>query len=83
MVFNNPVRYAGEPVAAVAAVDRHTAEDALDLIEVEYEPLPFVLDARDALADDAPLVHEDGNVAGGRPLVYERDGGERGQALGE
>ena len=72
MVFNNPVRYAGEPVAAVAAVDRHTAEDALDLIEVEYEPLPFVLDARDALADDAPLVHDDGNVAGGRPLVYER-----------
>ncbi len=72
LIFNNPVRYAGEPVAAVAAVDRHTAEDALDLIEVEYEPLPFVLEARDALADDAPQLWDDGNVAGGRPLVYER-----------
>jgi CO/xanthine dehydrogenase Mo-binding subunit len=72
MVFNNPVRYAGEPVAAVAATDRHIAEDALDLIEVEYEPLPFVLEARAALEADAPLVHEEGNLAGGRPLVYER-----------
>lgn len=72
MVFNNPVRYVGEPVAAVAAIDRHVAEDALDLIEVEYEVLPFVLEARDALEPDAPLLHEDGNVAGGRPLVYER-----------
>src|SRR5262249_54403047 len=42
--FNNPVRFVGEPVAAVAAVDRHTAEDALQLIAVDYEPLPFVLD---------------------------------------
>jgi CO/xanthine dehydrogenase Mo-binding subunit len=72
LIFNNPVRYAGEPVAAVAAVDRHTAEDALELIEVEYEPLPFVLEAQDALRDDAPLLHEDGNVANGRPVVYER-----------
>jgi CO/xanthine dehydrogenase Mo-binding subunit len=56
MIFNNPVRYAGEPVAAVAATDRHIAEDALDLIEVEYEPLDFVLDAREALQDDAPQI---------------------------
>ena len=40
--FNNPVRFVGEPVAAVAAVDRHVAEEALLLIAVEYEPLPFV-----------------------------------------
>src|SRR5687768_1592170 len=67
MAFNNPVRYVGEPVAAVAAVDRHVAEDALDLIEVEYEVLPFVLEAREATESDSPLLHEDGNVAGGRP----------------
>src|SRR6185436_1619078 len=46
--FNNPVRFVGEPVAAVAAIDRHTAEDALQLIAVDYEPLPFVLDPEDA-----------------------------------
>jgi len=61
--FNNPVRFAGEPVAAVAAVDRHTAEDALELIAVEYETLPFVLDYEDALKPDAPKVWPDGNVS--------------------
>ena len=40
--FNNPVRFVGEPVAAVAAVDRHVAEEALQLIAVDYEVLPFV-----------------------------------------
>ena len=52
--FNNPVRYAGEPVAAVAAIDRHTAEEALRHITVDYEVLPFVLDQEDALKPDAP-----------------------------
>jgi xanthine dehydrogenase molybdenum-binding subunit len=61
--FNNPVRFAGEPVAAVAAVDRHTAEDALQLIAVEYETLPFVLDYEDALKPDAPKVWPDGNIS--------------------
>ena len=41
-LFNNPVRFAGDPVAAVAAVDRHIAEEATRLIEVDYEVLPFV-----------------------------------------
>jgi xanthine dehydrogenase YagR molybdenum-binding subunit len=72
MMFNNPVRYAGEPVAAVAAIDRYVAEDALDLIEVEYELLPFVLDAREALESDAPRLHEAGNVAANNPTVYQR-----------
>jgi CO/xanthine dehydrogenase Mo-binding subunit len=52
------VRYVGEPVAMVAAVDERTAEDALDLIEVDYEPLPFVTDALEAMGADAPLIHE-------------------------
>lgn len=52
------VRYVGEPVAMVAAVDERTALDALELIEVEYEDLPFVTDEMAALADDAPILHE-------------------------
>ncbi len=72
MMFNNPVRYAGEPVAAVAAIDRHTAEDALDLIEVEYESLPFVLEARAALAEGAPQLHDEGNASANDPVTYQR-----------
>ncbi len=52
-------RYVGEEVAAVAAVDTDTAEEAIDLIEVDWEPLPGVFDAEEALKDGAPLVHDD------------------------
>ena len=52
------VRYVGEGVAVVVADSRYLAEDALELIEVEYEPLPPVVDPERALADGAPLVHE-------------------------
>ncbi len=51
------VRYAGEPVAAVAAVDRATAEDALERIRVDYEPLPAVVDAEAALRADSILLY--------------------------
>ncbi len=51
------VRYAGEPIAAVAAVDLDTAQDAIDLIEVEYEPLPAVFDVEAALAAGSPILH--------------------------
>jgi CO/xanthine dehydrogenase Mo-binding subunit len=61
--FNNPVRFVGEPVAAVAAADRHLAEEALQLITVEYETLPFVLDHEDALRSDAPKIWPEGNLA--------------------
>ena len=53
------VRYVGEPVVGIAAVDRATAEDAADLVHVEYEPLPPVLDPEEALKPDAPLVFEE------------------------
>ena len=52
------VRYIGEEVAAVAAVDEITATEALELIEVEYEPIPAVFDPEEALKDGAPKVHE-------------------------
>jgi len=61
----NDVRYVGEAVAYVVANDRYIAEDALDLIDVEYEPLPVIHSIEVSVAEDAPLVHEDvpGNVA--------------------
>ena len=52
------VHHFGEGVAAVAAIDEDTAEEALDLIDVEYEELPVVLTAEDALKPDAPQVNE-------------------------
>ncbi|HEY8472059.1 MAG TPA: xanthine dehydrogenase family protein molybdopterin-binding subunit [Natronosporangium sp.] len=51
------VRHVGEPVAVVVARDRASAIDALELIDVDYEPLPAVLDMEAALAEGAPLVH--------------------------
>ncbi|MBV9508489.1 MAG: molybdopterin-dependent oxidoreductase, partial [Acidobacteriia bacterium] len=62
-VFNNPVRFVGEPVAAVAATDRHLAEEALALISVDYEVLPHVLDPEEALKPDAPQIWPEGNLA--------------------
>ena len=52
------VRHYGEAVAAVAAIDEDTAEEALDLIEVEYEELPCVLSYEEALKEGAPIIHE-------------------------
>lgn len=53
------VRYAGDPVAVVVARDRYSAADALEAIEVDYDPLPPVLDLEAALAEGTPLVHAD------------------------
>lgn len=59
------VRYVGDEVAAVAAVDEATAEEALSLIDVEYEELPAVFDPEEAMQPGAPLIHDDkpGNLA--------------------
>jgi putative selenate reductase molybdopterin-binding subunit len=61
--FNNPVRFVGEPVAAVAAVNRHIAEEALRHIEIDYEVLPFVLDPEEALKPGAVAIWPEGNLA--------------------
>ncbi|HZT95244.1 MAG TPA: xanthine dehydrogenase family protein molybdopterin-binding subunit, partial [Chloroflexota bacterium] len=53
------VSYAGQPVAFVVADDRYVAEDACDLIEVDYETLPAVVDLEAAVEPGSPLVHED------------------------
>src|SRR5262245_8012059 len=52
------VHWVGQPVAGVAAVDVHLAEAALALIEVEYEPLPAVLDIAAAMSPEAPVLHD-------------------------
>ena len=83
LLFNNPVRFWGEAVAAVAATDPYIADDALQLIEVEYEPLPFVLEPEDALKADAPEIYPGGNLAPNarnqkEPERYRRGDIERG-----
>lgn len=60
------VRWVGEPVAVVAAINRYVAEDALELIDVDYEALPVLADLDSALAAGAPPLYEDwpDNVSG-------------------
>jgi 2-furoyl-CoA dehydrogenase large subunit len=66
------VRYVGEPVAIVAAADRYLAEDAADLIEVQYRVRPAVVDPLAAWGADAPVLHDGfkGNVASDRTFRY-------------
>ena len=61
-------RYAGEWVAAVVADSRYIAEDGAERVEVDYDPLPFVVDAEEAMAEDAPAVHP----AHGTNVLYQR-----------
>ena len=71
------VRYVGEPVAAVAATDRRSAEAALAAIDVEYDELPAVFTPQDALAAGAPILHERfGDTAPGyADIVLQGQGG--------
>ncbi len=86
--FNNPVRYVGEPVAAVAAVDRHIAEEALRHITVDYEVLPFVLDQEEALKSDAVHIWPEGNISldmqnEAKPMTQRRGNIEEGFRISE
>ncbi len=72
------VRYIGDEVAAVAAVDDATAEEALELIRVEYEKLPAVFTIEDAFRDDAPLVHEDKPKNDAGHVVFEHGNVSKG-----
>jgi carbon-monoxide dehydrogenase large subunit len=68
------VRYVGDAVAVVAATSRAAAEDAAELVEVDCEPLPAVADVERALADDAPLVHDEFGT--NRCYTWRLDAGE-------
>ncbi|MFB7113073.1 aerobic carbon-monoxide dehydrogenase large subunit [Streptomyces sp. NPDC056190] len=59
VLATDKVRFQGQEVAFVVAEDRYAARDALELIDVEYEPLPPVIDARRALEPDAPVIRDD------------------------
>jgi xanthine dehydrogenase molybdenum-binding subunit len=59
VLAHDRVLYEGHPVAALAAINAHVAEEALALIEVDYEPLPPVMDVDAAMAPGAPLLHDD------------------------
>ena len=65
-ILSDKARYIGDWIAAVAAVDVYTAEQALDLIQVEYEQLPAVFDPEEAMKPGAPVIHEgyENNIAG-------------------
>src|SRR5262245_39098682 len=66
-------RYVGDPVAVVVAESRALVQDALELVEVDWEPLPAVTDVKEALADGAPLVHEDFGTNNAGSWSIERD----------
>ncbi len=70
------VRYIGDEIAAVAAMSEEIAEEALELIEVEYEKLPFVIDMDEAMEPGAPRAAPDGNMS--KPRVRERGNMEDG-----
>ena len=63
-ILTNEPCYVGEPILAVAAVDETTAQDAIDLIELDLEPLPFTFDPLESLYPGGPDARSDGNVTG-------------------
>jgi len=62
-------QYVGDPIMALAAVDETTAQDALDKVRVDLEPLPFVLDPLQSLHPDGPNARADGHNVGGRGVA--------------
>src|SRR6266545_4148128 len=80
VIAMNKVHYVGEPVAAVAALDLATAEEALALIEVDYEELPAVVGIDAAIRKDAPLIHEEKGSNIGTHEKVERGNVEEGFA---
>jgi 2-furoyl-CoA dehydrogenase large subunit len=66
------VRYVAEPVAVVVATDRYLAEDAAELVAVDYEPLPAIIGTREAMAHKAPRLHDgaESNIATDRTFEF-------------
>ncbi len=82
-IFAEEVLFQGQEVALVIAETREQAEDGVRLLDVEYEPLPFVTDPEAALADDAPTTQTDradNSISEDWPKVYERGSVEQGFA---
>jgi CO/xanthine dehydrogenase Mo-binding subunit len=77
-ILAETARFAGDDIAVVAAVDEDQAQEALDLIKVDYQPLPFVFDPEEALKPTAPKIHPRGNIVGEKPFILERGDIEQG-----
>jgi len=79
-IFNDKMRYVGDPVAAVAAENESIAEQAIDLIEVEYEELPAVFDPVEAMKPGAPQLHDSSknNIAGHQIYPFPQGDVEKG-----
>ena len=73
------VRHVGDPVAVVVAEDPYTLADAVEMVYVDYEPLPVVVDPEAALADDAPIIHWDNNIG----YQWSDSGGKVDQAFAQ
>jgi CO/xanthine dehydrogenase Mo-binding subunit len=71
-------RFVGDDIAVVAAVDEDVAQEALALIKVEYQTLPFVLDPEEALKPAAPKIYPKGNLFGEKPVTLVRGNVEKG-----
>ena len=82
------VRYAGQPIAGLAATSRRAADEAARLIKVDYEQIPFVVDVEDAMKPDAPIIFKGQAVqkgtagGGGGPAGLKQEGNVRGPARG-
>ena len=79
-IFDEVVRFVGDGVAAVAAISEEIAVEALDLIEVEYELLPAVFEAEEAMQPDAPKIHGTEENLVDAPYVLERGNVDEGFA---
>ncbi len=66
--LTNEPHYEGDPILAIAAVDEETAAEAIEAVQIDFEPLPFVLDPMDSLRPDGPNARLDGNTMAGRDL---------------
>lgn len=78
-LLTEKARFAGDEIAAVVAETEAVAREAVDLIEVDYEELPFVVDAEEAMEPGAATIHEP-PLMGQQPFVYERGDVEEGLA---
>ncbi len=82
-VFNKKARFFGDTIAAVAAINEGLAEEALELIEVEYEKLPAVFDPVEAMKPDAPRIHDFAEDNIGWHVVFPGSKGDVGKGFQE
>ncbi len=77
-LFDTHIRYEGDEVACVAAVSEEIAGQALEMIRVAYETLPFVVTSEEGMGPAAPKLYDEGNILGGEPSRYSRGDVETG-----